>query len=51
MYNDSLMAHFPKTWPYIIAYSLDLGITSKLGQWFYHFLTNRKHFVRLPGGL
>ena len=29
----------------------DLGITDKLGQWFYHFLTNRKHFVRLPGGL
>ena len=29
----------------------DLGITSKLGQWFYHFLANRKHFVRLPGGL
>ena len=26
----------------------DLGITGKLGQWFYHFLTNRKHFVRLP---
>ena len=29
----------------------DFGITGKLGQWFYHFLTNRKHFVRLPGGL
>ena len=29
----------------------DLGIAGKLGQWFYHFLTNRKHFVRLPGGL
>ena len=28
-----------------------LGITGKLGQWFYHFLTNRKHFVRLPGGI
>ena len=28
----------------------DLGITGKLGQWFYNFLTNRKHFVRLPGG-
>ena len=22
-----------------------------MGQWFYHFLTNRKHFVRLPGGV
>ena len=29
----------------------DLGITGKLGQWFYHFLTNRKHFIRLPGRL
>ena len=29
----------------------DLGINGKLGQWFYHFLTNRQHFVRLPGGL
>ena len=29
----------------------DLGITDKLGQWCYHFLTNRKYFVRLPGGL
>ena len=28
----------------------DLGITGKLVQWFYHFLTNRKHFVRLHGG-
>ena len=22
-----------------------------MDQWFYHFLTNRKHFVRLPGGV
>ena len=29
----------------------DLSITGKLGQWFYYFLTNRKHFVGLPGGL
>ena len=29
----------------------EIGITGKLGQWLYHFLTNRKHFVRLPGGL
>ena len=29
----------------------DLGIIGKLGQWFYHFLTIRKLFVRLPGGL
>ena len=27
-----------------------MGITSKLGIWFYHFLVNRTQFVRLPGG-
>ena len=27
-----------------------LGIAGKFGQWFYHFLINIKHFVRLPGG-
>ena len=29
----------------------ELGIIGKLGQWFYHLLTNRKDFVRLPGGV
>ena len=29
----------------------DLGITGKLGVWFFHFLSNRSHFVRLPGGV
>ena len=28
-----------------------LGITGNLGMWFYNFLTNRSHFVRLPGGI
>ena len=28
----------------------DMGITGKLGKWFYHFLVNRTQFVRLPGG-
>ena len=28
----------------------ELCITGELGQWLYHFITNRKHFVRLPGG-
>jgi hypothetical protein len=28
----------------------DAGITGNLGRWFYHFLTNRTHYVRLPGG-
>ena len=28
----------------------NMGITGKLGKWFYHFLVNRTQFVRLPGG-
>ena len=27
----------------------DLGITGKLGIWFFQFLTNRTHYVRIPG--
>jgi len=29
----------------------DMGISGKLGIWFYHFLTNRSQHVRLPGGV
>ena len=29
----------------------DLGITGKLGIWFFQFLTNKTHYVRLPSGL
>ena len=29
----------------------DLGITGKLGIWFFQFLTNRTHCVRIPGGI
>ena len=29
----------------------DLGITGKIGVCFFHFLSNRSHFVRLPGGV
>ena len=29
----------------------DLGITGKLGVWFFQFLSNRSHFVRLRGGV
>ena len=28
-----------------------LGITGNLEMWFYNFLTNQSHFVRLPGGI
>ena len=27
-----------------------MGITGKLGKWFYHFVVNRTQFVRIPGG-
>ena len=29
----------------------DLGITGKLGIWIFQFLTNRTHYVRIPGGI
>ena len=29
----------------------DLGITGKLGIWFFQFLTNRTHYIRIPGGI
>ena len=29
----------------------DLGITGKLGIWFFQFLTNRTHYVRIPGSI
>ncbi len=28
----------------------DMGITGNLGVWFYNFLSDRKQFVRIPGG-
>ena len=29
----------------------DLGIRGRLGLWFFHFLNNRQHYVRMPGGI
>ena len=29
----------------------DLGITGRLGLWFFNFLNNRQHYVRMPGGI
>ena len=29
----------------------DLGITGRLGLWFFHFLNKRQHYVRMPGGI
>ena len=29
----------------------DFGITGKLGIWFFQFLTNIIHYVRIPGGI
>ena len=28
-----------------------MGITGKIGIWFFQFLTNRNHYVRIPGGI
>ena len=28
----------------------EVGITGNIGIWLFHFLTDRSHFVRLPGG-
>ena len=29
----------------------ELGITGRLGLWFFHFLNNRQHYVRIPSGI
>ena len=29
----------------------NLGITGSLGLWLFHFLNNRQHYVRIPGGI
>ena len=29
----------------------DLGITGRLGLWFFQFLNNRQHYVRIHGGI
>ena len=29
----------------------DMGITGNLGIWFFQFITNRTHYVRIPGGI
>ena len=29
----------------------DMGITGRIGLWFFHFLNNRQHYVRMPGGI
>ena len=28
-----------------------VGITGNIGIWLFHFLTDRSHFVQLPGGI
>ena len=30
---------------------IDMGITGKFGIWFFQFLTNQTHYVRIPGGI
>ena len=51
IYLDFLKA-FDKVDHGILFHKLrDLGITGRLGLWFFHFLNNRQHYVRMPGGI
>ena len=43
---------FDKVDHYVLLHKLkDLGITGKLRIWFFQFLSNRTHYVRIPGGI
>ena len=43
---------FDKVYHGVLLHKLkDLGITGKLGIWFFQFLTNRTHYVRIPGAI
>ena len=35
----------------MVSSCINLGITGRLGLWFFHFLNNRQHYVRMPGGI
>ena len=53
---DMIYLDFPKAFDKVdhgvLLHKLkDLGITGKLGIWFFQFLTNRTHYVRIPGGI
>ena len=54
---DMIYLHFSKAFDKadhgVLLHKLkDLGITGKLGIWFFQFLTNRTHYdVRIPGGI
>ena len=50
IYLDFSMA-FDKVDHGILLHKLrDLGITGRLGLWFFHFM-NRQHYIRIPGGI
>ena len=43
---------FDKVYRGILLHKLRaVGITGNIGIWLFHFLTDRSHFVRLPGGI
>ena len=51
IYLDVLKA-FDKVDHGILLHKLkDVGITGKLGIWFFQFLTNKIHYVRIPDGI
>ena len=43
---------FDKVYHGILLHKLRaVGITGNIGIWLFHFLTDRSHFVRLPGSI
>ena len=51
---DMIYLYFPKAFDKVdhgVLLHKDLGITGKLGIWFFQFLTKRTHYVRIPGGI
>ena len=51
-WNTSYVIMFDKVDHGILLHKLrDLGITGRLGLWFFYFLNNRQHYVRMPGGI
>ena len=52
---DMIYLDFSKAFDKVVGVLLhklkDFGITGKLGIWFFQFLTNRTHYVRIPGGI
>ena len=51
IYLDFSKAHDKVDHGILLPKLKDLGITGRLGPWFFHFRNNRQHYVRMPGGI